>query len=142
MDMTRFSLAVVLIAGSFVLGACAQLAKPTAPTSPWFPSTARHFVSDGVGVSGCSQWEMAKRVHELDPYSIESWMLGFMSGLTYAEGPKYKPVDQLGVKKQLDEYCRAHPQARLQDAAIALSKRIPEATPPKPGQWEAPIQIP
>ena len=69
-------------------------------------------------------------------------MLGFVSGLTYAEGPKYKPIDQFGVQKYLDEYCRANPRARLQDAAIALAKRIPETDPPKPGFWEAPVQIP
>jgi hypothetical protein len=85
---------------------------------------------------------MAKRVRESDVYAIESWVLGFMSGLTYAEGPKYKPIAQSGVQRQLDEYCGAHPQARLQDAAIDLAKRIPEARPPKAGYWEAPVQIP
>jgi len=85
---------------------------------------------------------MAKRVRESDVYAIESWVLGFMSGLTYVEGPKYKPIAQSGVQKQLDEFCAAHPQARLDEAAIDLAKRIPETKPPKPGSWEPPVQIP
>lgn len=142
MNIKRISTTVVLVTGGLALTACAPPLRPTEPPRPWAPATTRNFVSDGVGVSGCSSWDMARRVNHGDVFPIESWVLGFISGLTYAQGPKYKSIDQLGVQKHLDEYCQANPRARLQDAAIALAKRIPETNPPKPGEWDAPVRIP
>lgn len=139
--MKHLSLTVALVAGSLTLAACTSPPKSTTPPSPWAPSTTRNFVSDGLGVFGCDTWDMARRVNHGDIYPIESWVLGFVSGLTYSEGPKYKTVDQIGVQKHLDEYCQANPRARIQDAAIALAKKIPETNPPKPGSWEAPVPI-
>jgi hypothetical protein len=140
--MRHVPVVVVLIAVGLALAACAPHPRPITPPSPWAPTTTRNFTSDGVGVFGCDTWDMARRVNhdQIDP--IESWVLGFISGLTYAQGPKYKTIDQNGVQRHLDEYCQANPRARIQDAAIALAKRIPETNPPKPGDWEAPVQIP
>ena len=140
--MRRIFLTAALVAGSLVLAACESLTKAAPPSSPWAPATKRYFVSDGVGVSRCDTWEMARRVNHGDIYPIESWVLGFVSGLTYVKGPKYKNIDQLTVREHLDEYCQSNPNARLQDAAIALAKRIPETAPLKPGDWEAPVRIP
>jgi hypothetical protein len=79
----------------------------------------------GPGGSSCGSWTAHGRTR--DWFQL-SWVLGFLSGIGYADAPRHDPlrgVDAEGVAGWLDNYCQAHPLQKLVDAAKAFVDEHP-----------------
>ena len=70
----------------------------------------------------CGSW-LAERHKNV---ALEAWVLGFLSGIGYI-GPSdpLRGLDRNAVAYWIDNYCRANPIARIEDAAAALSLAHP-----------------
>ena len=94
--------------------------------------------SAGITIQGpasCGQWVTSRR--EIgEPVNLrQMWVLGYLSGLAMASGknfwgtPDKNKLDPESAYLWIDDYCRANPRKRTDEAADALfHERCPTAT--------------
>ena len=73
----------------------------------------------GVGARPCTDWLQARRGGGHD-YEAEQWVLGYMSGLNVAAGPRqasvFRVLDEKGAFAAIDSYCAGHPTEMIWNA--------------------------
>lgn len=87
---------------------------------PGLPASADNIEMLGAGKVSCSEWKTLRDGNEY--FSAGNWVLGFLSGTAWDSGRNLlsgqKP-SRLFVF--IDNYCEAHQQETISDAAVALA---------------------
>jgi hypothetical protein len=84
------------------------------------------------GTSPCSKWteekryaDSAKELNRVPALITRSWFLGYVSGRASATGKDFlKGTDSDSIFLWLDNYCRAHPKAELDQAGDDLAREL------------------
>ena len=73
----------------------------------------------GAGARPCTDWSQA-RGSGGRAFEAEQWMLGYMSGVNFAAGPRqgnvFRILDEKGAFAAVDAYCSQHPSEMLWNA--------------------------
>ncbi len=82
------------------------------------------FTVYGGGSDSCGKWTQGRpdgrfRPEDSTAVTLDSWVLGFVSGSGYAIG-NLRRVDSDGLDAFIDNYCHANPLKDISDAAAAL----------------------
>lgn len=91
--------------------------------------------ASAVGIKGarsCAKWGEEKRtanslkeMNKIPVLITRSWFLGYLSGRADASGKNFlKGTDNDSIFLWLDNYCRDHPQAELDQAGIDLAREL------------------
>jgi len=87
------------------------------------PPVAGAFRTIGEGGSSCGTWTAERHSTSRGRFGVESWILGFLSGIGYVgdngDDP-LKGMDADGVQAWIDNYCQNHPIDHIMDAARAF----------------------
>jgi len=81
----------------------------------------------GVGLGSCGTWTADRAARDVDEVADRAWVVGYLSGAA-VWGPDLNPlqgVDAQAVWAWLDNYCRAHPLVKIQEAANAFIDEHP-----------------
>ena len=84
------------------------------------------------GARSCAKWIEEKRtanslkeMNKIPVLITRSWFLGYLSGRAGASGKDFlKGTDNDSIFLWLDNYCRDHPQAELDQAGIELAREL------------------
>lgn len=94
------------------------------------PTPADAYQILGAGALSCGGWTAARQSRDLSfAGSLESWVLGFLSGIGYMGSDDVDPMrglDNYAVAGWIDNYCGAHPLEKIVDAARALYRAHPD----------------
>jgi hypothetical protein len=105
--MRNFSILAVLIVGLVAV----------------VPVEAQAFSMIGAGVGSCGTWTADRRSRPMPADVDAEWVLGFLSGTGFEDGPEVNPLNGMdadGVLAWIDNYCHAHPITQIVDAAEAF----------------------
>lgn len=76
----------------------------------------------GVGSSAsCGSWTQER--HDGQNFLYEQWVLGFLSGVGWAGGSNYNPLEGLdynAVTLWMDNYCKSRPLESIVSALVAF----------------------
>ena len=74
------------------------------------------------GARSCGQWiELRKTLDAVEAVAQESWFVGYLSGMAaYSDTDILKGTDNPSIFLWLDNYCRAKPLKRIDDAGDEL----------------------
>jgi hypothetical protein len=89
---------------------------------------AQHAVALGPGANlSCGSWTENRRERNIDAGLEESWLLGLLTGFSFAPGEHHILTGQnaLGIFGWMDEYCLRHPRDMFQDAVVAFIRTRP-----------------
>lgn len=90
------------------------------------PSAAEGMITIGIGGDSCRKWTQAKAAKAGDRIVYEQWLLGFVTGLDFANQGLGSPVrvsvsddpnDLIGF---IDDYCAKNPLEKVATAAQYL----------------------
>jgi hypothetical protein len=88
---------------------------------------AQGYLALGIGTSSCGAWTADRQNPDhVAATADEQWILGFLSGIGYlgsGNNGKINPLaglDPQAVWAWTDNYCRANPQAHINDAGGAF----------------------
>ena len=82
----------------------------------------------GQGSLSCLNWTQVRNAPlatadaKMDRAGEEAWVIGFLSGAgAYAKGKNpLRGLEAVDILTSIDDYCAAHPQERMVNAAIAF----------------------
>ncbi len=92
------------------------------------------------GVRSCDNWvaekrlaQTAKEMNKVAVLITKSWFLGYLSGRADNSGKDFlKGTDSDSIFLWLDNYCRDNPQAKLDQAGLALARELAQLKGIKP----------
>lgn len=76
------------------------------------------------GAVGCERWRTDRSMESFGARLAEMWVLGYLSGMGVGrQADALKGLDSPAVFAAVDDWCRQHPAASVDDAADALFDR-------------------
>ena len=77
----------------------------------------------GSGATSCVTWSADRQRNEAKSQLSQAWVLGYVTAYVVYKSPNQsmpKPMDSRGMMIWIDNFCDAHPEKDVSDAAKAL----------------------